>query len=144
MFGGMDEDVPLRVDFRDPEVARTWIEQTRIKRPHRPRFFVAFCDALAAKSKLRILELGSGPGQLTREILSRCDVASYVALGNSITAGYQSGGINDSTQRQSYALLLARQMGTRYAYPALTMPGCAPPINNVRRRFSSARNFCFF
>ena len=26
---------------------------------------------------------------------------SYVAIGNSITAGYQSGGINDSTQKQS-------------------------------------------
>jgi lysophospholipase L1-like esterase len=57
--------------------------------------------------------------------------ASYVAIGNSITAGYQSGGINDSTQQQSFALLLARQMHTRYAYPALAMPGCPPPINNT-------------
>src|SRR5215831_7729637 len=55
---------------------------------------------------------------------------SYVALGNSLTAGFQSGGINDSTQRQSYALLLARVMHTRYAFPSLTMPGCPPPINN--------------
>src|ERR1044071_851075 len=55
---------------------------------------------------------------------------SYVAIGNSITAGYQSDGINDSTQRQAYPLLLARVMGTRYAYPSLAMPGCAPPINN--------------
>lgn len=55
---------------------------------------------------------------------------SYVALGNSITAGFQSDGINDSTQKQSYALLLARSMGTRYAYPSLAMPGCRPPINN--------------
>jgi len=81
MAAEMDEqDVPLRVDFRDPATARTWIEHTRIKRPHRPRFFAAFCSALAAKPKLRILELGSGPGQLAREILSHCDVASYVAL----------------------------------------------------------------
>ena len=55
---------------------------------------------------------------------------SYVALGNSLTAGYQSGGINDSTQAQSYAVLLARAMGTRFAYPALAKPGCPPPINN--------------
>lgn len=55
---------------------------------------------------------------------------SYVAIGNSITAGFQSDGINDSTQKQSYALLLARSMGTRYAYPSLAMPGCAPPISN--------------
>jgi lysophospholipase L1-like esterase len=55
---------------------------------------------------------------------------SYVAIGNSITAGYQSGGINDSTQKLSYAALLARQFGTRYAYPALAMPGCLPPMAN--------------
>ena len=57
--------------------------------------------------------------------------ANSVAIGNSITAGFQSGGINDSTQRQSYAMLLARQMGTRYAYPSLTMPGCPPPLTNL-------------
>jgi len=55
---------------------------------------------------------------------------SYVALGNSISAGWQSGGINDSTQRQSFVRLLATQMGTPYRYAALTMPGCPPPINN--------------
>jgi lysophospholipase L1-like esterase len=55
---------------------------------------------------------------------------SYVSLGNSITAGYQSGGINDSTQRQSYAVKLAGSMGTRFAYPSLNMPGCSPPIAN--------------
>src|SRR5947207_2760656 len=47
---------------------------------------------------------------------------SYVAIGNSITAGYQSGGINDSTQRQSYARLLALSMGTQYHYASLNMP----------------------
>lgn len=55
---------------------------------------------------------------------------SYVALGNSITAGFQSNGINDSTQKQSYARLLAMQMGTQYHYPSLVMPGCPPPIAN--------------
>src|SRR4030095_5842431 len=57
---------------------------------------------------------------------------SYVAIGNSITAGFQSNGINDSTQRQSYALLLARSMCTRYAYPALAMRGCTAPIANTQ------------
>ena len=55
---------------------------------------------------------------------------SYVAIGNSITAGFQSNGINDSTQRQSYERLLAASMGTRYRYPSLGMPGCPPPIAN--------------
>jgi SAM-dependent methyltransferase len=75
-----DDDMPIRVDFRDPATARTWIEDTRIKRPYRPRFFAAFCAALASRPKLRILELGSGPGQLAREILVHCDVHTYVAL----------------------------------------------------------------
>ncbi|HEV7557449.1 MAG TPA: class I SAM-dependent methyltransferase [Kofleriaceae bacterium] len=75
-----DDDVPIRVDFRDAETARTWIEDTRIKRPYRPRFFAAFCAALASRDRLRILELGSGPGQLAREILLHCDVHTYVAL----------------------------------------------------------------
>ncbi|MGI9091292.1 MAG: SGNH/GDSL hydrolase family protein [Gemmatimonadaceae bacterium] len=58
--------------------------------------------------------------------------ASYVALGNSITAGYQSGGIVDSTQRQSYAGLLASAMNTRYVYPSLVFPGCPPPVVNFQ------------
>lgn len=56
----------------------------------------------------------------------------YVSLGNSITAGFQSAGINDSTQRRSYAVLLAAGMGTQFVYPALLGRGCPPPfINNV-------------
>ncbi len=74
------DDVPIRVDFRDAATARAWIEDTRIKRPYRPRFFAAFCAALASRRALRVLELGSGPGQLAREILVRCDVQRYVAL----------------------------------------------------------------
>ena len=57
-------------------------------------------------------------------------LGSYVSLGNSITAGYQSGGINDSTQHKSYAVLFATQAATRFAIPSLSMPGCAPPVEN--------------
>lgn len=55
---------------------------------------------------------------------------SYVAIGNSITAGFQSGGILDSTQQESFAAILAHQAGTRYAYPALLAPGCPPPVDS--------------
>lgn len=58
--------------------------------------------------------------------------ASYVALGNSITAGYQSGGLNDSLQRRAYPVLLAAQMNTRFAYPSLAGRGCAPPVFNFQ------------
>jgi hypothetical protein len=57
--------------------------------------------------------------------------ARYVAFGNSITAGIQSGGINDSTQRASYAVLLAGQMGTEFNVPLLNQPGCPPPFSNI-------------
>src|SRR6266540_1759972 len=56
----------------------------------------------------------------------------YVSMGNSITAGYQSGGINDSTQLQAYPVLLARQMQTPFFSPLMARPGWPPPyINNV-------------
>lgn len=56
----------------------------------------------------------------------------YVAMGNSITAGVQSAGINDSTQARSFAVLLASLMGTDFVRPRLNMPGCPPPfLNNV-------------
>lgn len=58
----------------------------------------------------------------------------YVAMGNSITAGFQSGGINDSTQSRSYAVMLADGMGTRFEIPALRPPGCPPPLTNVFTR----------
>lgn len=56
----------------------------------------------------------------------------YVAMGNSITAGFQSGGINDSTQRQSYAVLVAGAMGgDQFYYPSLNAPGCPAPFTNI-------------
>ena len=56
----------------------------------------------------------------------------YVSLGNSLTAGFQSGGINDSTQRQAYPVIVAAAMrGDSFYYPSLTMPGCPPPFTNV-------------
>ena len=68
-----------------------------------------------------------GPTALNNEIFR-----SYVAIGNSITAGWQSGGINDSTQQQAYPRLLATQMGTPYRYASLVAPGCPPPVANFQ------------
>ena len=59
-------------------------------------------------------------------------LARYVAMGNSITAGFQSAGINDSTQRRSYAAVFARQARAPYFFASLNLPGCpAPFVNNV-------------
>lgn len=68
----------------------------------------------------------NSPSPSTDALFSR-----YIAMGNSITAGFQSGGINDSTQRQSYAALLALQMDTEFIIPSLAIPGCPAPIVDI-------------
>jgi SAM-dependent methyltransferase len=75
-------DVPSPINFHDPRQARAWLEHTARKRPWRPEFFRAFAAALNARFAypLRILELGSGPGQLAAAILKDCRVSQYVAL----------------------------------------------------------------
>jgi lysophospholipase L1-like esterase len=59
---------------------------------------------------------------------------NYIAIGTSISAGVQSGGINDSTQKRAFPVLLAQAMGLtvggNWFYPSLTMPGCPPPFTN--------------
>jgi lysophospholipase L1-like esterase len=62
--------------------------------------------------------------------------ARYVAVGNSITAGFQSSGINDSTQLRSYPVYLAQQAGAPFGVPLLNRPGCPPPL---AAPFSTAR-----
>ena len=52
----------------------------------------------------------------------------YVAVGNSITAGYESDGINDSTQAHSYAVLLAQRANASFQTVRLQKPGCPPPL----------------
>jgi hypothetical protein len=61
----------------------------------------------------------------------------YVSMGNSITAGFQSNGINENTQQQSYAVLLAQAMRSPFYAPLLqasepTLPrGCPPPYDSL-------------
>jgi hypothetical protein len=52
----------------------------------------------------------------------------YVSLGNSITAGFQSGGINVEMQEEAYPVVLAGKAGANFGIPALSMPGCPPPL----------------
>src|SRR2546427_11836490 len=52
-------------------------------------------------------------------------------MGTTITAGWQSDGINDSTQLQSFVVLLAQQMRTPFYVPLMNRPGCPPPLTNI-------------
>ena len=50
----------------------------------------------------------------------------YVALGNSITAGYQSGALYQSSQVYSYGNLIAKQVGAKFEMPLVSDPGLYP------------------
>src|SRR5919106_1097683 len=57
---------------------------------------------------------------------------SRVSLANSITAGFQSGGINDVLQGLAYPVALASAMGgAPFRVPTLQFPGCPPPYDNI-------------
>jgi len=66
----------------------------------------------------------------------------YVSLGNSITAGFQSAGIVDSTQRNAYPNLLARAAGNiPFNQPLFARPGC-PPLMTAPLVASTAASTC--
>src|SRR5581483_7585130 len=68
----------------------------------------------------------------------------YVSMGNSITAGFQSAGINDSTQHESYAWLFARQVGASdFILPSLRGGQCSPLRNNVTQQKVETTPICF-
>jgi hypothetical protein len=69
----------------------------------------------------------------------------YVAIGNSITAGFQSFGLNDSLQSVAYPVLLARAMNTPFLVPYMTRPGCPAPIDTIftqHRLGGTGATFC--
>jgi len=97
---------------------------------------------------LLLLALGChDEGLLPPEPTGGALFARYVAIGNSITAGYQSGGINATLQQQAYPVLLAKAMGTPFNLPLLRDPGCPPPLVNIltgRRLDDQPDGFCAY
>jgi len=51
------------------------------------------------------------------------DLSRYVSIGNSITAGYQSGALYQSAQVYSYGNLIAQQVNSNYSIPFISDPG---------------------
>lgn len=71
----------------------------------------------------------------------------YVSLGNSLTAGFQSDGINDSLQVRAYPALLAGRFGATFGIPTINKPGCPAPLVaplSAERVGDSPRDACFF
>jgi lysophospholipase L1-like esterase len=60
------------------------------------------------------------------QVSGNADFSRYVALGNSITAGYQSGALYQSSQIYSFTNLIAKQVGTKFEMPLVSDPGAYP------------------
>jgi hypothetical protein len=107
---------------------------------------VATRRPLFAAAALATLALGAcvGDGAVTNPSVDPAGGAlfiRYVSLGNSITAGFQSAGIVDSTQRNAYPNLLARAAGVPFNQPLFARPGC-PPLMTAPLVPSTAASTC--
>ncbi len=87
--------------------------------------------------RLIALALPALAGCRTAETLNPPDLSNnnglftrFVSIGTSISAGFQSAGINDSTQQRSFQVLVARQAGASFFWPSLNARGCPPPLTN--------------
>jgi len=70
-----EEDAPLTVDFRIPEVAAQWAAEAEGKRPWRKEVRQRIAELVDGART--ILELGPGPGWLAEAILTRNAVERY-------------------------------------------------------------------
>lgn len=78
------DDVPSPIDLNSPKDAAAWEESAMQKRPWRAEFFEHIATEIAAApGRGRILELGSGPGFLARQLLERLPGATMHLLDQS-------------------------------------------------------------
>ena len=70
------------------------------------------------------------------EVTARPTFSSYVAIGNSLTAGYQDGALHVNGQLNSFPAMIARKMGlhvaltsSEFTQPYLMHPGVGSPID---------------
>ncbi len=66
-------------------------------------------------------------GKYTPSPGGKADFSAVVFMGDSLTAGYQSGSLLDSAQPHGYAALIAQQANFRIALPLIAPPG-APSV----------------
>ena len=64
--------------------------------------------------------------------MAQVDLSNYVALGDSLTAGFVSGALMDFYQDRSYPAVLAAQAGaTGFEQPLVSEPGFPPILELV-------------
>ncbi|TSA87336.1 SGNH/GDSL hydrolase family protein [Deinococcus detaillensis] len=78
---------------------------------------MGFAAVLALLSTLSAASAPSPPASMT-----------YVALGDSLTAGFQSGGLTAEDQREAYPAVIAQLARIPFGVPAGGGPGCPPPL----------------
>lgn len=67
----------------------------------------------------------------------RAEIKKYVALGDSISAGFQDGGLVDDYQNESFPKLLSLQLGiSDFQQPLISQPGI-PPIMVIKSLYPS-------
>lgn len=80
-----DSEIPGSIDFDDATEVHGWITRTVQQRVWRPRFFAAIAAALneAFDRAIDVADFDCGTGDLAREILGSCRIASYAVIGSS-------------------------------------------------------------
>ena len=64
-------------------------------------------------------------------VSGNANLTTYVAIGNSLTAGYQSSALYQSAQVYSYPNLIAQQVGASFEQPLIADPGIGGQIKIV-------------
>ncbi|ADV66997.1 SGNH/GDSL hydrolase family protein [Deinococcus maricopensis] len=63
-----------------------------------------------------------------REEVPETVFSRYVAVGDSLTAGMQAGGLTAESQAEAFPVLLAERAGVAMPMPYVRGPGCPPPV----------------
>jgi lysophospholipase L1-like esterase len=80
-----------------------------------------------SKAILRSLVLAAAVALLATPAFAQANFGKYVALGDSLTAAFASGGLHVDVQQRSYPALIARQAGvTDFQQPLAGAPGIPP------------------
>ena len=72
-------DIPSPINLNQIEDAVDWSYEVNVKRPYRAKFINTIVDLLQKNASMSVLDLGSGPGLLAEEVLSRCPDIHYTA-----------------------------------------------------------------
>lgn len=68
------------------------------------------------------------PSEVVPSPTAKSDFATYVAIGTSVSMGWYNDGVLFSSQDESWTRKLASAAGVSFTAPAISAPGCQPPL----------------